>query len=532
MPSGVKRTHDEFILLFEKNNSSSRNIEIVGHYETNKTPIECICRVCGYHWSPTPKSLLNNHGCPKCANNVSLSHLEFTQLVKSQNPKSSSIELVGKYQSMTKKIKCRCLVCAYEWNARCGDLVYSQSGCPRCSGNVEFSNERFMADVLSHNPNAKDIEFLSTYSGSTKRISCRCKICGHEWNPLASSLSQGTGCPRCAKKRIAIISREQLKSLPKPLPDTHDVFLSKFLIKNPHSENIVIIGQYSGAKDLIRCRCKKCNNEWEAIASSLLAGSGCPNCSHSSTSFMEQFLATAFSFALPHSIIIERDRKTIGKELDILVHEYNFAIEIGSWRWHKTSYENDLSKQNLCREKGIRLIIIYDMCSDVLPEMDDVYCYRIDLGAENKHQSLKLLVEKLLDIIDVKHSFTDDEWEYITQLSYEKSQRIDHDGFMEKFCQNNASANSIEILSPYTRAVDKIKCKCVICNHIWETAATELIRGSGCPKCRIKEVGQKKSKKHIIQEWRAKNPSGSKLRCEKETGISRMTVYKWWDSVE
>ena len=38
----------------------------------------------------------------------------------------------------------------------------------------------------------------------------------------------------------------------------------------------------------------------------------------------------------------------------------------------------------------------------------------------------------------------------------------------------------------------------------------------------------RKSKEKIIKEWRLKNPLGRKIDCIRETGLSKMTVYKWW----
>ena len=35
-------------------------------------------------------------------------------------------------------------------------------------------------------------------------------------------------------------------------------------------------------------------------------------------------------------------------------------------------------------------------------------------------------------------------------------------------------------------------------------------------------------KKRIVYEWRRKNPDGRKIDCERETGVSRPTVLKWW----
>ena len=39
----------------------------------------------------------------------------------------------------------------------------------------------------------------------------------------------------------------------------------------------------------------------------------------------------------------------------------------------------------------------------------------------------------------------------------------------------------------------------------------------------------RKPKKDIVQEWRSVHPNGKKIECERETGLSRHTVLKWWE---
>ena len=53
----------------------------------------------------------------------------------------------------------------------------------------------------------------------------------------------------------------------------------------------------------------------------------------------------------------------------------------------------------------------------------------------------------------------------------------------------------------------------------------------------LKEVGEMKpegrpTKEKYIKEWRQQNPKGRKVDCIKETGISKPTVYKYWNLVE
>ena len=48
-------------------------------------------------------------------------------------------------------------------------------------------------------------------------------------------------------------------------------------------------------------------------------------------------------------------------------------------------------------------------------------------------------------------------------------------------------------------------------------------------KSRKKKI-KKSTKEHIVKEYREKNPEARKCDCIRETGLSKSTVYKWWDS--
>mgnify|MGYP003372571787 CR=1 FL=1 len=38
----------------------------------------------------------------------------------------------------------------------------------------------------------------------------------------------------------------------------------------------------------------------------------------------------------------------------------------------------------------------------------------------------------------------------------------------------------------------------------------------------------RKSKKEIVEEWKKNNPDGKKMDCHRDTGLSRVTIDKWW----
>ena len=38
--------------------------------------------------------------------------------------------------------------------------------------------------------------------------------------------------------------------------------------------------------------------------------------------------------------------------------------------------------------------------------------------------------------------------------------------------------------------------------------------------------------KEMVLRWREFNPEGRKIDCERETGLSRKTVLKWWNEAD
>lgn len=527
MPSGKKRTHEEFVKMVSV---KFPTIQILGIYQKNILPIHCKCSVCGYEWDPTPKMLLAGHGCPQCSKCRKLTNEEFIERLKNHNPNFGKFSLIGEYDGMSKRIKCKCHICDTEWYPRANDLIRAGSGCPSCSGHIIYTNKRFLDDLTEKNKNASDIEILSEYKGMTERIQCKCKICNHVWFPYASSLIQGTGCPECAKKRIALISGEQLKKIKRPGKMPHSVFMEKFYAQNHHSNTIKVCTKYNGANNPVGCKCTVCGHEWETVASGLLSGTGCPICSHTSTSFMEQFLFYSLTMAVGNKKVIHRSKETIGKELDIYLPDFSFAVEIGSWHWHKNIFEKDVEKVNECNKKDIKLIVIYDSYTGDAPIDNNFWTYKFDLGGENGYGTLKSIVYRCLECINVSFSFSEQDWDSIISYSRNSSYRVTHDDFIEKLKIKNQNYSSFDLLSEYKSARDRIKCKCKKCGYIWEKPAYELLKGKGCPNCQINAIRKRTSKKDQVLEWRKQNPTGTKFQCEKTTNISRMTIYKWWDS--
>ena len=316
------KTHEEFIKEMAEKNI---NIDIIGHYQTSRTPIECHCKKCGYYWKSEPRRLSSGQGCPKCAGNIKKTLEVYANEVARGNP---NIKIIGKYRNIGSPIKVECTSCGNVWSPKAQTLIQGH-GCPVCK-NIERSlkarknHDDFIEQLTMIND---DIEVLEKYIDTKTPILCRCKKCDYEWNIRPNNLLNGQGCPHCNcnyksdeefkqemnKKHpeIEVLdnyinNREKLrgkcllcgdifyfcpgrilasnvagcpscaiKTRNDKITKSQDAFESELSIVNP---NITIIGKYVNSHTHIKCLCKKCSNTWETTPTKLLLGSGCPKC--------------------------------------------------------------------------------------------------------------------------------------------------------------------------------------------------------------------------------------------------------------
>ncbi|MBQ2396116.1 MAG: hypothetical protein II304_03610 [Bacteroidales bacterium] len=66
--------------------------------------------------------------------------------------------------------------------------------------------------------------------------------------------------------------------------------------------------------------------------------------------------------------------------------------------------------------------------------------------------------------------------------------RIDNEEFIKRIEIEN---KNIEILSKYKSALQKVKCRCKLCDKFWKSTPANLLQGHGCPMCK-ESKGEKK----------------------------------------
>lgn len=254
-------TQEEFV---NKANQRNKYVKIIGKYINSKEKIECQCLLCGEHFYSTSTNIFAGKKHRECAIKISAkartkTHEQFVEEIKNIR---QNIEIIDIYTGAFNDLMCYCNIHDEYFKSAPTHLLKGKCGCQKCrsekiSKKLMKENEEFILEVKDINPN---IEIIGVYNGAKSTIEVKCLKCGFVWEPIASSVLSGFGCPHCVGRN-----------------KTTEEFKKEIKVENP---NVKIIGEYVDTNTNIECRCKICNNVWFANPSNLKY-SGCPVCRES-----------------------------------------------------------------------------------------------------------------------------------------------------------------------------------------------------------------------------------------------------------
>ena len=441
-------------------------------------------------------------------------HMNHEEFVSRLNEVQPSLVAISTYQNCRTKVLVKCSTCGFQWGARSSDLLRGH-GCPRCGGKEKKSTDRFRYEVSEVNPN---IEVVGEYINTATKIETRCLICGHYWKANPSTLLSGNGCPLCGGT----------------IKKTQKEFLETLSMRNP---DIMVLGEYKNNRTKINVKCTRCGYEWSATPHNLIdARSRCPKCTHSSTSFVEQFILEWLKSVLGEGSVVHRDISTINMELDVYVPKLKLAFEPGSWHWHKDKLENDAIKRKRCLENGIRLITIYDKVPEKeMFSANDVILYPYDIRVKKKSNQ----IEELLLTVLQEQGYDIDGYninlDEVVNAAYKNSVKTDTKEFINKLEQKRID---VEVQGTYKSSSSRIRVRCKKCGYIWSPQADTLLSGnSSCRKCGIVKNGKAhlKSQEKFVSEVEEKNPSvevlGEYIKASERIRVRCRVCGKEWNPV-
>ena len=321
------------------------------------------CAARGHTWSATVNSRTRGNGCPVCSGRAVLAG--FNDLLTLNPALAAEWDLEANDRgpdqvtvSSGHKAHWRCAKYGHAWMTTVRHRTDGH-GCPVCAGKAVLAG---FNDLQTLNPAlAAEWDLAANERGpdqvtvsSHHKVQWKCTEHGHAWVASVNSRTKGNGCPVCAGKAV-LAGFSDLQTLNPALAAEWD------LEANERGPNQVTVS--SGSK--VHWRCAKYGHAWVAAIHDRTRGNGCPACSQSNTSHVEQALFRTLNQLLDDCVNGSRipllwSTRQKTATVDILGghHGRNVAVEYDGSYYHrgKAKYRLDESKTLALLEAGYLVV--------------------------------------------------------------------------------------------------------------------------------------------------------------------------------
>jgi len=396
---------------------------------------------------------------------------------------------------------------SHEWNAK---ILHRSNGrgCPYCSSNLVTKENNLAAKDQKlarewHQIKNGDLTPSDVGQFSNRKVWWKCpEQDDHEWEGSVAG-RHGNGCPYCSNLRLC-----KTNSL---------AFIAPQLVSEWHPEKngrLKPRDVIAGGKKKHWWICSKSDDHaYQASIYSRLRGSGCPRCTHQ-TSSHEIRILTELKYMFRD--VLSRYKQK-GMEIDVYLPEIRVGVEYDGAYFHKERYEKDREKGKRLDSEGITLIRVRDKPLEKISPLD--IC-------ANKSDSLckadlDLLVKTIANIADFseekisqylsKNDFVNEDL-YRIYLSYfpspfpENALPATHPKLIPQW---DYEANAPLVPENFTKGSHKkVHWLCEIDEeHRWQVSILSRTGkgGTGCPFCSGKRLSSNNSLKtthpDLVLEW-------------------------------
>ncbi len=261
-----KKTQNEFVSELNKIDSS---IKVISNYISHHDFVKCECERCGNIWEAKAYSLLQGHGCPRCAKSGTsfmeqFIRLSFINALSEKDVISRDRKLIGMEIDILIP-RLRIAIEPGNWFLHKKSIKRDEKKRELCKG--------------------KDYKLITIYDkfpkNELKPFKENCIVFNDDYNKadrkeikkLVKELFKLSNIECNFNKETWKNIEEQAYDLAKS--KTHEEFIKEMEDRLP---DIKVIGKYENANRRILVECKKCGFQWKGVPANLIRGDGCRKC--------------------------------------------------------------------------------------------------------------------------------------------------------------------------------------------------------------------------------------------------------------
>ncbi|CAE6967734.1 unnamed protein product [Symbiodinium sp. KB8] len=376
-------------------------------YKNNKTKVRWQCQH-GHTWDAKPDNVLNKKSwCPECARNRR--RIPLQRMQDHASAKGGRCLSESKHNRSKTKVLWQCRH-GHTWDASPNHVLSRGTWCPACSRKGRVHKKRSLKDLQEHAASLGGRCLATTYKGVRTPVVWQCHK-GHTWKASPNSiLNQKSWCPVCAgngpldlrrlqqhakhrggkclaKKYVNASSKVTWKckhghswrAAPRSVlnsgswcPDCNRMGLPRLQALAAQLGGKCLAKSYKNRMEKLLWECSA-GHRWEANAHSIVNGkTWCPECTASKWRTEAQIRGTLEAIFHPAAFPSCYPSFLQGLQLDGYCPDLLLAFEYqGEQHYDPENYfnfgdpskfhaqqERDARKVELCRDAGVRLLVI------------------------------------------------------------------------------------------------------------------------------------------------------------------------------
>ena len=169
-------------------------------YRGRHHAISCKCMTCGREWSPRFGKILAGQGCRECSQKRRARNQ--TTPLEELRPKflELGLDVIEEFRitKRRRRFRFRCLKCGDVFPGDPYSIRYQKSGCKKCAAKINGERCRLKLSDVDNRLRSKGLIRLSEFHSTSRKMSVRYDVCGHELKMTHNSIMRAEGCPKCA----------------------------------------------------------------------------------------------------------------------------------------------------------------------------------------------------------------------------------------------------------------------------------------------------------------------------------------------